>query len=652
MLTKLPTKSSRILSVIAIVLLALASLPVSPVFADTAGPNNPGAGSEVNGPGTVGWSNESNILTSNNQRAEVQLNSSPSGNITSEYLQGRNFNFAIPTNAIIQGIQVSIERYTSGVTPPFNRDNEVRLLKAGVISGTNKANTTDDWPTSEGIATYGGVSDLWGTTWTPADINHANFGVALSVRNHNTTPGRPRTAYVDNIQITVTYSVPTSTTLLVSDAAGVYGDDVSLSATISPVIEGLTINFTLGGIDVCDGTTDVDGVASCSATVNENVGIYNDYVGASFSGNANYNASSDTANLTVNARPITITAVTDTKTYDGTTASDGEPTITLGALVPGDTADWSQTFDDANVGTGKTLTPDGTVDDGNNGDNYAVTFVPVSTGEIEALAITVTAVTDTKTYDGTTSSDGEPTITLGALVTGDTADWSQTFDDANVGTGKTLTPDGTVDDGNNGDNYTVTFVPVSTGEIVPADQTITVTTHPPASAPNGASFTVAATSSSGLEVTFSASGACSNVGNTFTMSAGTGTCFVHFDQPGNTNYNPAPQVTESVIATTAPLVTLHPEDAVVKPGGNASFTAEASGDPNPTVQWQVSTDGGLTFSDLLGETSTTLLLTTPPLSDNYYQYRAVFTNAAGTDTSDPATLILLYYRQHLTIILR
>ena len=64
-----------------------------------------------------------------------------------------------------------------------------------------------------------------------------------------------------------------------------------------------------------------------------------------------------------------------------------------------------------------------------------------------------------------------PTITSGSLATGDTATWTQTFDTANVGTNKTLTPAGTVSDGNGGNNYTVTFVTDTTGVITPATTT-------------------------------------------------------------------------------------------------------------------------------------------------------------------------------------
>jgi hypothetical protein len=178
----------------------------------------------------------------------------------------------------------------------------------------------------------------------------------------------------------------------------------------------------------------------------------------------------------ITTRAITVTAVTDTKQYDGTTSSTGVPTITVGSLLGGDSATWTQSFDSAAIGTGKTLTPTGTVTDGNSGNNYAVTFVANITGVITTRAITVTAVTDTKQYDGTTSSTGVPTITVGSLLGGDSATWTQSFDTSAIGSGKTLTPTGTVTDGNSGNNYSVTFVTNTTGVITTRAITVTAIT--------------------------------------------------------------------------------------------------------------------------------------------------------------------------------
>jgi hypothetical protein len=90
--------------------------------------------------------------------------------------------------------------------------------------------------------------------------------------------------------------------------------------------------------------------------------------------------------------------------------------------------------------------------------------------------------------------------------------------------------------------------------------------------------------------------------------------------------------------TQAPVVTLDPTDQTVTAGQTATFTAAASGDPAPAVQWQVSTNGGFSFSNISGATGTTLTLTNVQTFQNGYQYQAVFTNSAGSATTSAATL--------------
>ena len=85
-----------------------------------------------------------------------------------------------------------------------------------------------------------------------------------------------------------------------------------------------------------------------------------------------------------------------------------------------------------------------------------------------------------------------------------------------------------------------------------ATQTINFTKNAPASAAYASQFTVAATGGgSGNPLVFSSSGSCSNVGVTYTMTSGTGTCSVFANQAGNTNYSAAPQVTQTTNATLA-----------------------------------------------------------------------------------------------------
>src|SRR5439155_10250711 len=98
-----------------------------------------------------------------------------------------------------------------------------------------------------------------------------------------------------------------------------------------------------------------------------------------------------------------------------------------------------------------------TVNDTNSGGNYTVTTHTAS-GTISKAGLDVYATTDSKTYDGTTSSTVTPTtagVQTGDSVTG----LSQAFASKNVlGTnGSTLQVTAyTVNDANSGGNYTVT----------------------------------------------------------------------------------------------------------------------------------------------------------------------------------------------------
>jgi bacillolysin len=89
-----------------------------------------------------------------------------------------------------------------------------------------------------------------------------------------------------------------------------------------------------------------------------------------------------------------------------------------------------------------------------------------------------------------------------------------------------------------------------------------------------------------------------------------------------------------------PAVTSDPSDVVVVDGAVASFSAGASGDPPPTVQWQVSTDGGLNFPSIPGANSTTYSFTAS-LADNGKKFRAVFANSQGVTATTAATLTVL-----------
>jgi uncharacterized repeat protein (TIGR01451 family) len=186
------------------------------------------------------------------------------------------------------------------------------------------------------------------------------------------------------------------------------------SQVYGAALQSLTYQVTAGSLAPGDSFT-----GALSRASGSNVGSY--AIGQNtLALNSNYALTYVGANYVITARPITVTAVTDTKVYDATTSSDETPTITSGTLVTGDTANFTQSFVTASVGTGKTLVPAGSVSDGNSGNNYAVTFANDTTGAITARAVTVKANNQTKTYgDVFTFAGTEFTVSVGTLASSD-----------------------------------------------------------------------------------------------------------------------------------------------------------------------------------------------------------------------------------------
>ncbi|MFC9683996.1 immunoglobulin I-set domain protein, partial [Streptomyces sp. NPDC056948] len=87
----------------------------------------------------------------------------------------------------------------------------------------------------------------------------------------------------------------------------------------------------------------------------------------------------------------------------------------------------------------------------------------------------------------------------------------------------------------------------------------------------------------------------------------------------------------------SPKVTQSPTDQTVAPGDKVTFVAAAEGTPEPAVRWQVSADGGQTWSAIEGATRTSYSFTAQA-GQNGYRYRAEFENTAGTTRTSPITL--------------
>ena len=107
-------------------------------------------------------------------------------------------------------------------------------------------------------------------------------------------------------------------------------------------------------------------------------------------------------------------------------------------------------FDNANVGTGKTVTITSSYG-GADVNNYTITDQASTTADVTAKALTATASAANKVYDATNSAT--TTLILSGLVGTETLTTSNTstFNNKNVGTGKTVTVNSiTLADGTNG----------------------------------------------------------------------------------------------------------------------------------------------------------------------------------------------------------
>ena len=397
---------------LALFLVALANIAMPmPVFADTSGPSNAGTGTNVNGPGTISWTSAVLITAYDGNYATA----TPGKNETSEYLQGTNYGFSIPLDATINGITVSIMRMSSSASGGDSvNDVDLYLLKAGVIAGTNHAYLTD-WPTSITAATYGGPADLWGTTWTPAQINATNFGVSISAYNQAASN---RTASVDCMQITATYTLSTTTAVISSLNPSTYGTSVTFTATVTGSggtnTPGGTVDFYDGATTIGSSTLSGSGGEATATFATSSLTAGSHAIAAVYNGDSNFSGSTGIlpGGQTVSNRNITVTADAKSKTF-GDTDPPLTYQITSGSLASGDAFTGVLTRN-AGEAVGTHTISQGTL--ALNG-NYSLTYVGANL-TIALRNITVTTDANSKTF-GDTDPALTYQITSGSLASGD-----------------------------------------------------------------------------------------------------------------------------------------------------------------------------------------------------------------------------------------
>jgi fibronectin-binding autotransporter adhesin len=185
---------------------------------------------------------------------------------------------------------------------------------------------------------------------------------------------------------------------------------------------------------------------------------------------------------------VTVTASTDTKAYDGTTVSNRAVTNITG-LVGGDTlAGLTQSYNNAHVlgANGSTLLANGSgvglnSSSGDTLGDYAISYVNTA-GTITPAAVTVTASTDAKVFDGTTVSHAAVTHVTGLLSGDNLTGLTQSFNNSHVlgANGSTLLVNSsnagvTSSVGSALSDYAISYASTN-GTITPAPVTVTAST--------------------------------------------------------------------------------------------------------------------------------------------------------------------------------
>ena len=351
------------------------------------------------------------------------------------------------------------------------------------------------------LSLIGAVSKVYDSN-TTAKLTAANFSTLSGVIAGDTvTVNKPATgAYAD--KNAGTGKAVTVTGLTLSGAsAGNYALAASVTGNVGTITKK-TITSSLNGIvsKVYNGTTaaaltasninlagvfagDVVSVTGTGTFASRNVGatmkvaVTKETLSGADAGN--YVVSlAPAANIgTITPASLVITAVANTKVYDGSTTAAAAPKVT--GLGTGDTITaLTESYTDQNAGTGKTLVVNSgfVINDGNGGNNYLTpTLTSVSTGVIAPKALTSTLTGNvTKVYDGTTSAVlGSNNFLLSGVIAGDTvaATGAGTFNNKNVGTAKTITV--TTEVLNNSNYIVAKAAPAAIGTITQASLTLT-----------------------------------------------------------------------------------------------------------------------------------------------------------------------------------
>ena len=254
--------------------------------------------------------------------------------------------------------------------------------------------------------------------------------------------------------VTNTSGVITQLPITLTASANTKVYDGTISATAIPTLTG-----TLVSGDVGTYSETYDTKSQGLNKILTPTAIILDATSTSVVGNYSITYATNTSGV-ITKLPITITASTNTKVYDGNVSATAAPTITAGSLVVGDIGTYSETYDTKAQGTNKTITASVvSILDATSTSvvgNYSITYLTNTSGVITKLPIIVTATASDKVYDANKSA----TVSLSSNKLGsDVVTIAKTlaeFVTKDVGVSKQVNITGITISGADAGNYTLT----------------------------------------------------------------------------------------------------------------------------------------------------------------------------------------------------
>lgn len=202
---------------------------------------------------------------------------------TSQTLVATGFGLSLPAGKTPSGVIVEVEELADSGASWVVVEKELRLVLGGAAVGEERSDPhLQGWPREAELVPHGGASDLWGATFSAADVAGADFGVQLAAYNYS--GGATVTVGVEQIRVRVLFdpvagqvsaqpaaaeseqassawSDPAKAAVADGDyalAAGLSGDDLTddlaasqlgLSVPDGAIIHGVTLVVRRGGMN-------------------------------------------------------------------------------------------------------------------------------------------------------------------------------------------------------------------------------------------------------------------------------------------------------------------------------------------------------------------------------------------------------------------